>query len=484
MFRTARVIFLAFAALAITAVQAQSPAATKNTVRILPSAAGKDTVRIGGIDCRITPCGADIIDRAVNQHPTVKTDGGLPKLEADGTARNPSGNPVPVKATARVGGAAAAKAIGRAAVKILPGTSTAIAIAELADELGFKWRKEADNSIVVTKADADICTTAPCYEYSPSVGIWTSPGAACKARMVTMTNGDATYNYMYSHHVAGSGAVTCYGTAVRRTNGTVTALSPFNLAARVGTPAPTNQTPATHEEFLDSIATKSGWPAASKVSAALAEASNSTGESIEVIPSTQILSGPSSSPGTSSTTNNTTDNSTTTNTTTHNHSYAGDTITTTNSTNSVTINNTTGSVTNNTTTNSTAAPAPQEIETCGLPGKPPCKLDETGTPDGKDALKKDDFEAKLLERETKLTDVTSATGKDTSWGVMPNWTQQGACSAWHIYTLPSALGARSVDLDLCPIKPYADGAANFIWCALAFFGITSMVFATMTSKGT
>lgn len=54
----------------------------------------------------------------------------------------------------------------------------------------------------------------------------------------------------------------------------------------------------------------------------------------------------------------------------------------------ITTNNTTGSTTTNTTTinnNGTPSPAPASVSvvTCGLPGKPPCKMDETGTPDGK-----------------------------------------------------------------------------------------------------
>lgn len=124
----------------------------------------------------------------------------------------------------------------------------------------------------------------------------------------------------------------------------------------------------------------------------------------------------------------------------------------------------------------------REQQACGAPGQPRCAIDEAGTPTGKGVLPTTEFEAKLQERENALTTVTSASGKDTTWGVMPQWTQGGTCSAWHMFTLPPVLGSYRVDIDVCPVKPFADGMANFIWISLAFMGITAMVFNTMTSK--
>lgn len=128
----------------------------------------------------------------------------------------------------------------------------------------------------------------------------------------------------------------------------------------------------------------------------------------------------------------------------------------------------------------------KEQAACGAPGQPKCGIDETGTPDGKGRMASDlsSFGNELKKREDALGTVTSASGKDTSWGIMPQWTQGGTCSPWHIFTLPPFLNSMSVDLNLCPYKVYTDGIANFIWVALAIFAITSMVFAAMTSKGT
>jgi hypothetical protein len=127
-------------------------------------------------------------------------------------------------------------------------------------------------------------------------------------------------------------------------------------------------------------------------------------------------------------------------------------------------------------------PTDKEQQACGAPGQPKCGIDETGTPDGKGVLPTTDFNNKLKELEDALPGVVNPAGKDTTWGVMPQWTQSGACSPWHMFTLPPFLGSFSVDIDVCPVKPFADGMANFIWISLAFMGITAMVFNTMTSK--
>jgi hypothetical protein len=95
------------------------------------------------------------------------------------------------------------------------------------------------------------------------------------------------------------------------------------------------------------------------------------------------VTGPTTTPGTSVTTTTTgpggSPGSTTVTNTTNNYHYDGDTIT---------------YDTSNTTTNpdgsTTTTTGDKEIKTCGLPGTPPCKLDETGTataenPDERDA---------------------------------------------------------------------------------------------------
>lgn len=78
---------------------------------------------------------------------------------------------------------------------------------------------------------------------------------------------------------------------------------------------------------------------------------------------------------------------TTTNQTTYNLTFQGDTVTVTTTTNSTTVDASNNVVSQSTTTTEAPSspervPAPQEKakDPCGLPGTPPCKIDETGTP--------------------------------------------------------------------------------------------------------
>jgi hypothetical protein len=341
-------------------------AAVKNTVRATSTGAGIDTVRIGGVDCLVTPCGADIIDRAISQHPTVNTDGGQPKVTGSGKLKNPSGNPVPVAASARIGGVAAAKAIGKAAAKILPGTSTAIAIAELADELGFNWKK-TPAGVEVTKDDPTACTVAPCYEYQgANTGSWYTSLQAAANNSVGSRDACAYTTYFPKSVIRVQLPTSYYFKYERCTDGYQPAGENVAAVQRrsalpVTDPEPV---PSTEQELLDAIASKAGWPSGSKISPALTQSSEATGEPLEVTPSTQITSGPASTPGTTSTTNNTTNNTTTTATTTHHHSYAGDTVTTTNQTTTITINNTTGDTISNTTTTQTPVKPEEPKDAC------------------------------------------------------------------------------------------------------------------------
>lgn len=158
----------------------------------------------------------------------------------------------------------------------------------------------------------------------------------------------------------------------------------------------------------------------------------------------------------------------------------------------VTTQNPDGTISTSTVTRTITTPATTTVATetspkpaltsCGMPGGPACVIDETGTPDGNGALDKSPFDAQMQKQIDAIPSIVSPDGKNTSWGVMPNWVEGGACVPWHFYDLPPVLGSRSVDINLCPIKPYADGASNLIWVALGFFGITSMVFTAMTSK--
>lgn len=450
------------------------PLAVKNTVRQTTAGAGVDTVRIGNVDCLVTPCGADIIDRAISQHPKIKVDGGLPEVEADGTRRNPSGNPVPVKVKARVGGAATAKIIGKVIAKQIPGIGLAIDIQQAAQEMGFNLERDSDGTVQVKKKDPMLCTVAPCPTvYTATLSAFnpskTSTGSTAVAACAGLS-GAGPSRGSPGHTLTITAVLSCGNIQYTSTQGSCCGGSmAAAVTSSVPLPVVAPWEPATQQEFLDAIAAKSGWPSTSKIGNALSVASQETGDAIEVIPSSQTTSGPASSPGTTSVTNNTTDNSTTTNTTTHNHSYAGDTITTNNSTTSITINNTTGAVTNSTTTttnNSSSAPAP-DVETCGLPGKPPCKLDETGTP----VYDPEKFKLDTAKLDQEALDLRNKVKGAEDKGMFSNWGQFFSlpalreCEPLH---LPEYYGYQLPSMDVCPGAEWLRNLMGFVWAVAGF----------------
>ena len=123
----------------------------------------------------------------------------------------------------------------------------------------------------------------------------------------------------------------------------------------------------------------------------------------------------------------------------------------------------------------------KEQQACGAPGQPKCRIDETGTPDGKDAFNsaKEKLDSEFDKLTTELEKIKSPDGKDTSWGVMPTWIQTGACSPWNLGTLP--IIDRQITIDICAIKPYVDGVMNFLWALGTFFAVISMVFRVTTN---
>jgi hypothetical protein len=117
----------------------------------------------------------------------------------------------------------------------------------------------------------------------------------------------------------------------------------------------------------------------------------------------------------------------------------------------------------------------EEQLACGAPGQPRCKIDETGTPTGAGAYGASDtaLAAADASRTAKLNDIVSAAGKDTSWAI-PAWAQpQATCSAWDLGTLPVI--DFKIELDMCALKPYITGVANFLWVFGTFLACLAMM---------
>jgi len=186
-----------------------------------------------------------------------------------------------------------------------------------------------------------------------------------------------------------------------------------------------------------------------------------------------------------STTNNGTETTTSTKTTKSTQSYstgspstgapvAPKVTSTTNTTTVVTVtNNTTGNVINTTTnnTNNPTDPAslptagtdpaePTDLETCGLPGKPKCLIDETGTPEAKaDAeydTKLEDYKTKTQELQDKTVDSQDKSLFNSGWSQAFFAPPIVACTG---YVLPRDMGT----LDPCPVVDGVRSVMAYIW---------------------
>lgn len=126
----------------------------------------------------------------------------------------------------------------------------------------------------------------------------------------------------------------------------------------------------------------------------------------------------------------------------------------------------------------------KEQAACGAPGQPQCKIDETGTPDGKGVL--DKYGRELADADKSRTDLLSTikdkSDKDTTWGVSFGWVQHGGCQPWVLGTLPVGPGIE-MKIDICPILPYIEWVTSFLWAITTFALTIAMVFRVTTQSG-
>lgn len=165
--------------------------------------------------------------------------------------------------------------------------------------------------------------------------------------------------------------------------------------------------------------------------------------------------------------------------------YSGDTITHTSTTTEVITNNTTNN--NNTTTTTTTINTPtnapinsptnsptnapnsgqNNIETCGLPGKPPCKIDETGTPEADES-----YEVEPIFRSLKqcLENPTSCfpAFPDLSW----SFSVPSGCAPIPVHGFNGYINS----IDICPFQSVFHDLMSMIWVAAGLFGASAMLF--------
>lgn len=115
----------------------------------------------------------------------------------------------------------------------------------------------------------------------------------------------------------------------------------------------------------------------------------------------------------------------------------------------------------------TAAPAPAPTITCGLPGTPPCKIDETSTPEiVVDTVYVPKADAVKASKDTGLEQMKTGGGSlFGSWGLFFSAPAFVACSP---VVLPSFQGASMGSIDPCPVVDGVRSVMAYIW---AFAGL-------------
>ncbi|MDN5506773.1 MAG: hypothetical protein L0H10_23570, partial [Comamonas sp.] len=123
---------------------------------------------------------------------------------------------------------------------------------------------------------------------------------------------------------------------------------------------------------------------------------------------------------------------------------------------------------------------------CGAKGQPPCKIDETGTPDGDgkfDSLM-DKISQDHQQRIDALNSIKSSGDKDTSMGFSGGfqWLQHKACTPWNLGRIPIMSQTVDIDVNICAIEPFIAPVMNFLWILGTLFATVYRVSSVMGAK--
>ncbi|WP_312463289.1 hypothetical protein [Comamonas sp.] len=120
---------------------------------------------------------------------------------------------------------------------------------------------------------------------------------------------------------------------------------------------------------------------------------------------------------------------------------------------------------------------------CGGKDQPPCKIDETGTPDGTGAFDQANAELAAIDaaRDSTLGGITNSEGKDTSWGTTFGWVNHGGCAPWMLGTLPPPIN-RNIEVDICEIEKYTSPIVSFLWIITTVAMCAGLVFSAVSGS--
>ena len=380
----------------------------------------------------------------------------------DGYIPTAGGKSIPITATATVSGAAVGKALVNFVRRVATPLAVGSAVWDLAKELRYALTRQSDDSVSVALESGG-------YTWSVNTGssVFTSAvsaDAVCRlaapaAASVTWTTYGSANGYA---EPGNTGWCMAYPWGPSGQRG---AAGRYVTYSQTGS-APTSA-PSTLDSLESAIAAKSGWPSASTIGTAISQAVTA-GEPLAV-PAPSSITGPASVLGPTATTTNS-DGSTKTVADTYNITYGPSSVTVNQTT--VTTNNVGGSATSSTTT----APAPPEVQTCGLPGTPACKIDESGTPAAVDANKYESGAVKYkTDSDAARTTISGSGDKPffSGWSVFFNAPPVVACQSM---VLPGVLGGASVGtIDPCPVVEGVRHVMAYLWAISALFLCLGMI---------
>lgn len=115
----------------------------------------------------------------------------------------------------------------------------------------------------------------------------------------------------------------------------------------------------------------------------------------------------------------------------------------------------------------TAKPAPLDLITCGLPGTPPCKIDEQGTPifdKSTVQLDKTKLDADSQAQRTTIQGNADK-GMFASWSALFTLPALRACEP---VALPTYVGVNLGSYDVCPGAEWVRGLMAWVWAVAGF----------------
>jgi len=440
--------------------------------------------------------------------------GGAENLGGQARIPTPTGS-LPLNVRAPLSPLAVGKALGHFAMKVAQPLAVGFAIYDLIKELGYNYTQDAGGNEHIYKSyfagDAG-------YEYDNHTlqgGIpvhWGPAEEACRYSWDQVGNYSAgNYGvYVSTTQPGGTGStVYCKGEFHQKSNGALVSTITSGMARQVcpGGVCPANPSygDETEDSLASAIAAQSGWPSGSNIDRALADAISDPSYQGNLAPNglatlttdtpTQLTGAPYNTVQADGSTRTDTQTcawvvpfnlgtaewkcwTTSTVTTAPKTSTQTVTVVTSNpdgttSTSTQTQTTTTPSTTTTSTTTGTQTP---DKVTCGLPGTPACKIDETGTL-GTVTMTLDETTA-TTDQTTKNTTITGTADKGwfSSWSGL--WAAPPLQSCVPIQYPAITVGSTSITppaMDPCPVVTGMRSVMAFVWAFVGFWLCLGMV---------